>query len=107
MKWLCIVLLLPGMAFAGENCTTYGGVCKASCEENEVIEEGAFIDCTTEQDCCVVKVEKEEIDFKCCIYSFNFGDFSKKNCGIPENNLCEKGTGSPIECSELDFCRDK
>lgn len=107
MKWLWIVLLLTGVAYAGENCAFLGGVCRDACTETEVEEPGAFIDCTQEQVCCFTEKEKEELALKCCIYSFDSRNYSRNNCGIPEDNECVKGTGSPRDCAELAFCRDK
>jgi hypothetical protein len=107
MKWLWILLLFPGMVFAGETCTTYNGICKDSCAENEVAEVGTFFDCTADQECCVIKEEQERADLKCCIFSFDPEKYHKDNCSVPEDSLCREGTGSPLECSELDFCKSK
>ncbi|MGC2062591.1 MAG: hypothetical protein WA610_06405 [Thermodesulfovibrionales bacterium] len=56
LKWLLVFVLFPTLAFASENCATqYGGVCRDVCEPEEESAEGAFIDCTEKQECCVVK----------------------------------------------------
>lgn len=54
---LCVILilLLPSLVFAGENCASMGGVCKDSCGQNEEEIEGAFVDCDDTQDCCTDK----------------------------------------------------
>jgi hypothetical protein len=106
MKWILLVLILPGLTFASENCTMLGGVCRDSCTENEIAEAGAFIDCAANQECCAVREEQEAKELRCCIYSFGTSDFGTRNCGIPKENKCEKGTASALECSKLDYCKE-
>ncbi len=54
MKWFLTFVLLPSLAFASEDCATQlGGQCKEACAPNEAAEQGAFIDCTELQKCCV------------------------------------------------------
>lgn len=56
MKWLLVLVLFPSLAFASENCATqYNGVCRDVCATGEEPAEGAFIDCSEKQECCVVK----------------------------------------------------
>lgn len=56
LKWLLVFVLVPSLAFASENCATqYSGVCRDVCASEEEPAEGAFIDCTEKQECCVVK----------------------------------------------------
>ncbi|MBA4371955.1 MAG: hypothetical protein C0402_03740 [Thermodesulfovibrio sp.] len=56
LKWLLVIVLLPSLAFASENCDTqYKGVCRDICAAEEEPAEGAFIDCTEKQECCVAK----------------------------------------------------
>lgn len=55
-KWLLVLVLFPSLAFASENCDTqYNGVCRNVCSSGEEAAEGAFIDCTEKQECCVAK----------------------------------------------------
>jgi plastocyanin len=54
MHWLLIVVLFPALAFASEECATQlGGKCKDVCAPHERSEQGAFIDCTEKEKCCV------------------------------------------------------
>ena len=56
MKWLLMLILFPTLAFASEDCASQlGGKCKEVCAPNETAEQGAFIDCTEQQKCCVTK----------------------------------------------------
>ena len=56
MKWLLVMVLLPSLAYASENCVTqYKGTCKDVCSQNEEAADGAFIDCSEKQECCVRK----------------------------------------------------
>ncbi|MCC6346508.1 MAG: hypothetical protein IT388_04905 [Nitrospirales bacterium] len=48
-------LFMPALAFAGEECSAFGGRCKDACSANETAEKGAFLDCTDTQECCVPK----------------------------------------------------
>ncbi|TAN41871.1 MAG: hypothetical protein EPN22_14120 [Nitrospirae bacterium] len=38
----------------------FDGKCKDSCAENESTEQGAFLDCTEKQECCVQKKETKK-----------------------------------------------
>jgi hypothetical protein len=62
MKWslLFLLLLIPALAFGGEDCSMFDGKCKDVCAENEVAEPGAFMDCTEKQECCVPKRETKK-----------------------------------------------
>ncbi len=62
MKWiLLLVLALPVSSFASENCAEqYKGTCRDSCAKDETAAEGAFIDCTEKQDCCVPGASREK-----------------------------------------------
>ena len=54
MKWFLVVLLLPALVFASEDCgTQLGGKCRGVCAPNEKAEQGAFLDCKEEEKCCV------------------------------------------------------
>ncbi len=56
MKWLLILILFPALAFASEDCSTQlRGKCKEVCAPDESAEQGAFIDCAENQQCCVPK----------------------------------------------------
>lgn len=102
--WLFIILLLPGLVFAGEYCSSAGGVCRDSCSGNEVAEQGGFLDCTDSQECCVSDRKRENPEVGCCVFSFGPGSAGKDNCCAPKNGLCVKGTPSPLDCSRLIYC---
>ncbi len=54
MKWLLVMFLFPALAFASENCAVqFHGKCKDVCAPGEMAAEGAFIDCTDKEECCV------------------------------------------------------
>jgi len=57
MKWLLLILILfPALAFASEDCSTqFRGKCRDVCTPDEAAEQGAFIDCAENQQCCVPK----------------------------------------------------
>lgn len=57
LQLLFLLLLIPTLAFGGENCYMFNGKCKDVCAENEVAEDGAFMDCTEKQECCTPKME--------------------------------------------------
>lgn len=53
-KWMIAMLLfLPCPSFAGEECVQLGGTCREACLPDEVIEVGAFLDCSDKQECCM------------------------------------------------------
>jgi len=56
-RWIMILFLLfPFSASASENCVgQFGGICRDACAPGEEAAEGAFIDCTDKQDCCVLR----------------------------------------------------
>ncbi len=63
MKWLLVFVLLPVLAAASENCATqYNGVCRDACASGEEPAEGAFIDCTEKQECCVARAVPQQKD---------------------------------------------
>ena len=104
MRWLLLLLLLPGIAYAGEHCASMGGVCKAACAANEHVEQGAFDDCTDLQDCCAPG-SAGSAEVRCCVHSFDARNTGRDNCSVPANGRCVKGTGSLLECAELSLCR--
>jgi plastocyanin len=54
MKWILILVLFPALALASEECATQlGGKCRTVCAPNEKSEQGAFLDCTEKEKCCV------------------------------------------------------
>lgn len=54
MQWLLVLLLLPSIAFASEDCASqFRGKCRNVCAPDETAEQGAFIDCAETQRCCV------------------------------------------------------
>jgi plastocyanin len=54
MKYLLALALLPGLAFASEECVAQlGGKCRPACAPGEKPEQGAFIDCAERDACCV------------------------------------------------------
>lgn len=54
MRWALVFVLLPPLAFASEQCVTQlGGKCRPACAPDEKPEQGAFIDCTEKEKCCV------------------------------------------------------
>lgn len=101
---LFIFLVAVSPVFASEICSMLGGTCRDACGQNEAPEAGAFEDCTEKQQCCVAQ-ESGSGGLLCCIYSFDAKDFGPLNCGLPENNTCLKGTGSPAPCSKVTFCK--
>lgn len=63
MRWilLFLVLLIPALAFSAEYCSIFDGKCKDVCADNEVAEQGAFMDCTDKQECCVLKKDANKL----------------------------------------------
>lgn len=54
MKWLLLLLVFPSVVIASEECATQlGGKCRAACAPDEKAEQGAFLDCTEMEKCCV------------------------------------------------------
>lgn len=104
MRWLLFLFLLHGAAYAAENCASMGGVCKTACAASEYAEQGAFDDCSEVQDCCVPKTSGPGV-VKCCIHSFDSRNSGKDNCSGPLKGVCAKGSGSPVECSQLSWCK--
>ena len=62
LRLLFLLLLIPALAFGGEHCYEFNGKCKDVCAEKEVevAEDGAFMDCTEKQECCVPKRETKK-----------------------------------------------
>ncbi len=62
IKWVLIVVLaFPALVCGSENCVEqYKGTCRDACTQNETAAEGAFIDCTEKQDCCVQSAAAEK-----------------------------------------------
>jgi len=101
---LFVLSLMPSRVFASEVCSQLGGTCRDACGQNEAPEAGAFEDCTDKQQCCVAH-EADPGRLQCCIFSFDPKSVGPANCGLPENNTCPKGSGSPVPCSKLTFCK--
>jgi hypothetical protein len=101
---LFVLSLMSSRVFASEVCSLLGGTCRDTCGRNEAPEAGAFEDCTDKQQCCVAH-EAESGRLQCCIFSFDTKNLGPTNCGLPENNACLKGSGSPVPCSKLIFCK--
>jgi hypothetical protein len=56
MRWLyLLMLLIPAVASAGEDCSMFNGTCREVCGAGEEAEKGAFLDCSDKQECCVKK----------------------------------------------------
>src|SRR5512134_2851207 len=54
MRWMLAFVLFPVFALASEECVAQlGGKCRPACEPDEKPEQGAFIDCTEKDRCCV------------------------------------------------------
>lgn len=98
------MLFVSSSAFASEVCSQLGGTCRSACGGNEASEAGAFEDCTERQQCCVARAV-EPARLQCCIYSFDPKSSGPTNCGLPENNACMKGSGSPASCAALSYCK--
>ena len=59
-KLLMVLLLLPSLAWASEDCADQlKGVCRETCGPSEVVEAGAFIDCSEGQKCCVASASEK------------------------------------------------
>jgi hypothetical protein len=103
---ICFLILppMPSRVFASEVCSMLGGTCRDACGQNETPEAGAFEDCADKQQCCVAQ-EAGPSRLQCCIVSFDPKKFDPLNCSLPENNVCTKGSGSPVPCSKLTFCK--
>ena len=100
------IMILSHPAHSGENCSQLGGSCKTACSQGERSESGAFEDCGDAQECCAEHdISKDQI--RCCIASFETKHFGTLNCGLPQNNHCSHGSGSPLACENLAFCRNK
>lgn len=106
---IALTILIPYLAspvFGGENCAQLGGTCQNACRQNEQAESGAFEDCGQAQECCTVHDASRD-QIRCCIFSFETPHFGARNCGLPQNNRCSKGSGSPVACENLALCREK
>lgn len=101
-----VFLLTSSLAMAGENCSRLNGICRDGCGQNEEAQLGAFEDCGEKQECCLVKDPTGD-RMHCCIYSFAGADYGPSNCGLPEGNLCPKGSGSPLACEKLKMCKER
>jgi hypothetical protein len=102
----CLLFLLfaSSPVFSSEVCSTLGGTCRDACGRNETPEAGAFEDCAEKQQCCVAG-GAGPVQPRCCVFSFDAKNYGAPNCGLPENNTCPKGAGSPVPCSKLTFCK--
>jgi hypothetical protein len=56
------------------------------------------------QDCCAPG-NAGSAEVRCCVHSFDAQNPGRDNCSAPANGRCVKGTGSPLECSQLAWCR--
>ena len=99
-----VFLLAASSGIAGENCSMLSGKCRDACARNEEAQLGAFEDCGEKQDCCLGS-DPSRGRINCCIYSFDAGNFGPLNCGLPINNVCAKGSGSPLACDKLNMCK--
>jgi plastocyanin len=53
-KGMLVFVLFPAIGLASEQCVTQlGGKCRAACAPGERSEQGAFVDCTEKERCCV------------------------------------------------------
>ncbi len=100
-----LFLFVSSPVSAGENCSLLGGTCRDACGQSEQAESGAFEDCGEKQECCVIHDTAGDQP-RCCIYSFDAKNYGPLNCGLPENNLCLKGSGSPRPCENLTSCKE-
>ena len=103
MTLFFILLCVPAFALAGENCSMFGGTCRAACGPNETAEAGAFLDCEDTQECCVKKAAARA-PVKCCVHTFDSKKAGPSNCSEPVQGACPKGAGSPIPCTKLRYC---
>jgi hypothetical protein len=101
-----VILFLSSPVIGGENCSQLGGACKNACGQTDRAEYGAFEDCGEGQECCVVHDASRD-QIRCCIASFETQHYGALNCGIPKNNQCSQGSGSPVSCENLTFCMEK
>ncbi|HEU4384651.1 MAG TPA: cupredoxin domain-containing protein [Anaeromyxobacteraceae bacterium] len=54
MRWALALALVPWLALASEQCVTQlGGQCRATCAPGEKEEQGAFVDCSQNEKCCL------------------------------------------------------
>ena len=61
MKWLACLTLIPALALASEQCVTQlGGTCRSACSAGEKPEQGAFIDCSEHDKCCVPTAPRKD-----------------------------------------------
>jgi hypothetical protein len=100
------ILFLSQPAFSGENCSQLGGSCQNTCRQGEQAEYGAFEDCGEAQECCSAHDASRD-QIRCCIASFEAQHYGALNCGLPRNNRCSNGSGSPVACENLTFCKEK
>jgi hypothetical protein len=96
--------LVPVIAFGGERCSQFSGICRDACAENEMSEEGDFLDCAEKELCCTQKEAPKKAVIKCCVLSFDSRASGPSNCVRPEGERCSKGTPSPAECETIRFC---
>lgn len=104
--FVLLLLLAASSGMAGEECSSMSGKCRNACSQNEEAQIGAFMDCGEKQECCVVK-DPSWGRINCCVYSFGTGNYGADNCGLPINNVCSKGSGSPLACETLKMCKDQ
>jgi hypothetical protein len=101
-----VFLLASSSIMAGEDCSKLNGKCQDACDRNEEAQLGAFEDCGKKQQCCIAKDPSGD-RVQCCIYSFESANYGPLNCGLPTDNLCSKGSGSPLACEQLKMCKGK
>lgn len=99
------LLLTSSLSTAGENCSMMGGKCRDACGPSEKAEVGDFLDCGEKQECCVAH-DPGGNRINCCVYSFDTRHYGSANCGLPINNTCPKGSGSPLACEKLKMCKE-
>ncbi|MHB8883240.1 MAG: hypothetical protein ACYC69_17245 [Thermodesulfovibrionales bacterium] len=61
LRLVFVLLLLAGPAFGSEQCVgQYSGTCRDVCKADEEAADGAFIDCSEKEECCVAKAAPKE-----------------------------------------------
>lgn len=97
--FFCLPAVVPG----AEECSLYGGTCKEACAPDEKAEAGAFLDCTGSQECCVKEAAPAAV--QCCVHSFDARNAGPANCSEPVRDACSKGSGLPLACAKLKYCK--
>jgi hypothetical protein len=61
---ITFLVMTSSYAVAGEDCGMMGGKCRELCKPDEEIVQGAYLDCSEKQECCVPKPEQKEQENK-------------------------------------------